>query len=77
MAHIIFCHSGPFYALLPPPPPIDPENQNFEKMQKILRYHFPNVYPKWQSYHVWFLRYGVQWKESLVILDSFFAFLPP
>ena len=27
----IFCHSGPFFALLPP---IDPENQNFEKMKK-------------------------------------------
>ena len=28
---IIFCHSGPFFALLPP---MDPENQNFEKMKK-------------------------------------------
>ena len=29
---IIFCHSGPFFALLPP---MDPENQNFEKNEKI------------------------------------------
>ena len=28
----IFCHYGLFFALLPP---IDPENQNFEKMKKI------------------------------------------
>ena len=28
----IFFHYGPFYALLPP---MDPENQNFEKMKKI------------------------------------------
>ena len=28
---IIFSHSGPFFAILPP---IDPENQNFEKLKK-------------------------------------------
>ena len=28
----IFCHAGLFFALLPP---MDPENQNFEKMKKI------------------------------------------
>ena len=28
----IFSHSAPFFALLPP---MDPENQNFEKMKKI------------------------------------------
>ena len=28
----IFCHYGLFFALLPP---MDPENQNFEKMKKI------------------------------------------
>ena len=27
----IFCHSGPFFALLPT---INPENQNLEKMKK-------------------------------------------
>ena len=30
-----FCHSGPFFALYPP---IDPENQNFEKIKKISEY---------------------------------------
>ena len=32
MKNRIFCHSGPFFALLPPPR--DPENQNFEKIKK-------------------------------------------
>ena len=31
----IFCHYGPFFALLPLPP-LDQENQNFEKMKKTL-----------------------------------------
>ena len=44
----IFCHFGLFLALLPPPPPNDPENQNFEKMKKlpgeiiILAFYPPN-----------------------------------
>ena len=28
---IIFCHSGPFFPFYPP---MDPENQNFEKVKK-------------------------------------------
>ena len=33
----IFCHNGPFFALLPPlPHPMDPESQHFEKMKKAL-----------------------------------------
>ena len=31
---------------------------------------------KWQSYDVWFLRYGVQQTESFVILDHFLPFYP-
>ena len=31
MTDIIFCHSGPFFALFPP---MDPENKTFEKMKK-------------------------------------------
>ena len=30
----IFCHFGPFFALLPPPPLNNQKNQNFEKMKK-------------------------------------------
>ena len=36
-------------------------------------YHFTNVYHRWQSYDVWFLRYRVQWTEFFVILDRFFC----
>ena len=39
-------------------------------------YHFTNVYYKWQSYDVWFLRYEVQQTEFLVILDHFLPFYP-
>ena len=44
----IFCHFGPFFALLPPPPPNNTENQNFEKIKKnISRYHhFTKVYQR-------------------------------
>ena len=40
-------------------------------------YHFTNLYYKWQSYDVWFLRYGVQQTEFFVILDHFLPFYPP
>ena len=30
----ISCYFGPFFALLSTPPPLNPENQNFEKMRK-------------------------------------------
>ena len=34
------------------------------------------MYHKWQSYDVWFLRYGVQQTEFFVILDHFLPFYP-
>ena len=39
-------------------------------------YHLTNVYHKQQSYHVWFLRYGVRLTHFFVILDSFLPFTP-
>ena len=75
---IIFCHSEPFFALLPP---MDPENKNFEKMKKKKNtwryYYFTNVYHKWQSYDAWFLRYQAQQTEFFVILDRFLPFYTP
>ena len=69
---VILDHFLPFY------PPSKPENQNFEKLKNPWRYHhFTFVYHKWQSYHVWFLRYGVQQTEFFVILDHFLPFYPP
>ena len=71
----IFCPSGPFFALFPP---MDPENQNFEKMKKnpkdIIILH---MHHKWQSCDVWFLAYGVKWTEFFVILDRFLPFYAP
>ena len=40
-------------------------------------YHFTQVYHKWQSCDVWFLRYGVWWTEFIVILDYFLHFYSP
>ena len=52
----IFCHFGPFPALLPP------DNLKIKTLkyeENTWRYyHFTNVYNKWWSYNVWFLRYG-------------------
>ena len=43
-------------------PPNNPENQNFEKIKRnAWKYHYlTQVYHKWQSYDVWFVRYGAQ-----------------
>ena len=38
---------------------------------------FTHVYHKWQSYDVWFLRFGAWWTEFFVILDNFLHFYPP
>ena len=69
----IFCHSGPFFALLPR---YGPRKTKFLKNEKKpwKYYHFTNVYHKWQSYDVWFLRYGVQQTEFFVILDHLLPF---
>ena len=40
-------------------------------------YHFTHMYHKWQSYDIWFLRYGVQQPEIFVILKIFLLFYPP
>ena len=53
---------------LPLHPTNDPENQNFWKTEKNTGryYHFTYVYYKWQSFDVWFLRYGAQRTEFFV-----------
>ena len=38
-------------------------------------YHFTYVYHKWQSYDVWFLRYGAWWTEFF--LSFWTTFCPP
>ena len=39
-------------------------------------YPFTNAYHKWQSYDVWFLRYGVQRTEFFCHFGPFFTLLP-
>ena len=46
-----------FWAIFCPFPPNNPENQNLEKRKKLLDISFTQVYHKWQSYYIWFLRY--------------------
>ena len=71
-----FCHSGLFFALLPP---YGPRKSTFCENEKNTwrYYHFTNVYHKQKSYDVWFLRYGVQQTEFFVILGHFLPFYPP
>ena len=75
----LFCHFGPFFALLSHPTPKynNRKYQNFEKIKNNSRYyHFTHVYQKVQSYDVWFLRNRAQWTEFFVILTIFCPFTP-
>ena len=71
----IFCHFRSFFALLAL---YNPKNQNFEKNKKTAwwHYHFTHVCHQWQSYDVWFLRYGTWQTEFFAILDHFLIFQP-
>ena len=51
------------------------ENQNFNIEKNTWRYyHFTHLHYKWQSYDVWFLRYGAQQTE--LFLSFWAAFCP-
>ena len=67
------CHSGLF---LCPFTSLWTQKINIlKKWKQTWRYyHFKNVYHKWQSYDVWFLRYGVQLTKCFVILDRYLPF---
>ena len=74
----MFCHFGPFFAspffaLLPP---YGPRKSKFWKNEKNTwrYYHFTNVYHKWQSYDVWFLRCEVQRRDFLSFWTIFCPF---
>ena len=54
------------------------KNKILKKWKKAWRYyHFTQVYNKWQSYDVWFLRYEAWQTEFFVILDQFLPSYPP
>ena len=60
-----FCHYRPFFALFSP---YGPRKSKFWKNEKkTWRYHFTNVYHKWQSDDIWLFRYGVQQTKFFVI----------
>ena len=79
MTHRIFCHFGPFFALLQKTTQKQHKKSKFWKTEKKnpqRYYHFTHVYHKWQSYNVWLLRYEVWWTEFFAILDYFLHFYP-
>ena len=69
---------GPIFALLPHE---QPKKSKFKKNEKNNRRyhhftHFTQVYHKWKSYDVWFLRYGARQTEFFIILGHFLPFYP-
>ena len=68
---VILCH------FLPVQPPDNLEYQNSKIEKSTWRYyHFTHLHHKWQSYDVWFLRYGVWRTKIFVIFDHFLPFYP-
>ena len=53
----------------PPPPPLSLTTRKIKMKKWTWRYyHFTHVYHKWQSYDVWFLKYGAwQTEESCTL----------
>ena len=69
-----------FWVIFCPFSPLKTQKINIKKLKKktpgeILS--FTHLQHKWQSYDIWFLRYGVQQTEFFVILDHFLPFCPP
>ena len=74
--HRILCHFGPFFVLLTLK---QSKKSKFWKNEKKTwrHYHFTQVYHKWQSYDVWFVRYWARQTECFVISDHFLPLYPP
>ena len=69
---VILDLSLPFYPRNNPKNHNSKNNEIKKKQKKTWRYyHFTHVYQKWQSYDIWFLRYGAWWTEFFAILDHF------
>ena len=71
---IIFCHSGAFFALLPPYGPRKSKfSKKWKKHLKILSFYKH----KWQSYDVWFLRYGPCDRQNFLSFWTIFCLFTP
>ena len=70
----IFCHFGPFFALLLP---YGSRKAKFWKNEKNTFYHFTNVRHKWQSYDICFSDMECNRQNFFAILDHFLPFYPP
>ena len=68
-----------FWTIFCPFIPQQPGKWKFWKLEKNnWRYcHFTQVHHKWQSYDIWFLRYGAWQKKLFVILVGFLPFYLP
>ena len=56
----------------------NPENQILQiRKNTWTYYYFIHMYQKWQSYDVWFLRYGVQQLEPFSFWTILCRFIPP
>ena len=67
-----------FWTIFCPFAPYAPRKSYFWK-NKLCTWRYcncTNVYQKWQSHDVWFLRYEMQQTEFLVILEYFLPFYP-
>ena len=63
-----------FWAIFCPFTTLTPEKSKFFEKNAWSYQHFTLVYPKWQSYDVWFVKYGVQQTQFFVILVYFLPF---
>ena len=71
-----FCHFGQFFC---PFTPLTTQKINIKKKNEkntCRCYYFTQVYHKWQSYDVWFLRYEAWQTEFLSFWTVFCSFTP-
>ena len=79
---IIFCHFGPFFALLHTPlssPQWSRKSKFWNKLKKMpgdIILLYIRLSHKWRSYDIWFLKYKVQQTEIFIILGHFLPFQP-
>ena len=71
-----FCHFGPIWSPFYPPPPLNLENQNFEKMKKtrcIITLNMSTINENCMMYDSWDMEHN----RIFLILDHFLSFYTP